>query len=711
MVKKKGLGAGAKCSVLVRYLHPAKEVRETLVNKRHNERLHGLVAIRLEEKIINRKNQPCVIFRHEDFDGIELRCVKRFTKVEEEGHPDHLFDGEGRREAPNDDSIAMEAPTNPNRSEFSHTPLPDGIFHMGNRAEDMAAVRGMGFSVDDDNEPAPENVPQEAARNNLHNLEEGQTWGWMGFDDRKVKNIPNVKPTLIGLSSVVLEGISYAGMFKLFFPRSVMLTILHETNNEMDDVPLSYGELLRFFGIILFMSTISGFSRRDFWSNAPVSMKTGAPYRFHEWMSLRRFESILINLVLTSKEPPEYKDPFWEVREMVERWNENMREVFSPSWIVCLDESMSIWFNKWTCPGWVFCPRKPHPFGNEYHSSCCGTSGIMFAIEMVEGKDRSKEVPTDPTNEKGNTVGLLLRMCSSIYNSGRVVILDSGFCVLQGLIELRKVGVYASAVIKKRRYWPKYCPGKAMDQRMASKDIGDTDCIEGKLDETNYCLYMMKEPDFVMKMMATYGALNPFPDEKDSTRYYMKDGNKVTKTFKFTEPYSNHYRFRHAVDDHNNLRHQVPSIEGTWVTQRWPIRVLGFLLAISEVNCFLAFRTFIWQSGKDDSTLRTFRRRMALSLIYNEDLLNQSNKRKSKRMAACTGSVHLPMSAPAHAREFSNGKWKKGAKFKYQQYTCRGDNCNKKTRNYCQCSPGHWLCKQCHAKHVMSLVSEVSREC
>ena len=51
---------------------------------------------------------------------------------------------------------------------------------------------------------------------------------------------------------------------------------------------------------------------------------------------------------------------------------------------------------------------------------------------------------------------------------------------------------------------------------------------------------MMKESDFVMRLMATYGALNPYPDEKDSTRYYTKDQEKVIQTFKFTEPFSNH---------------------------------------------------------------------------------------------------------------------------------------------------------------------------
>ena len=100
-------------------------------------------------------------------------------------------------------------------------------------------------------------------------------------------------------------------------------------------------------------------------------------------------------------------------------------------------------------------PCKPHPFGNEYHSLCCGLSGIMYSIELVEGKDQPHQSSANKFEEKGRTAGLLLRLCESIMHSGRVVIMDSGFCVLQALIELLHVGVYSSAVIKKRRYWPK----------------------------------------------------------------------------------------------------------------------------------------------------------------------------------------------------------------------------------------------------------------
>jgi len=78
---------------------------------------------------------------------------------------------------------------------------------------------------------------------------------------------------------------------------------------------------------------------------------------------------------------------------LIEAWNDNMEEQFEPSWISCLDESMSKWINQYTCPGFVFCPRKPWPFGNEYHTIACGESIILWRVEMVEGKDAPPQHP------------------------------------------------------------------------------------------------------------------------------------------------------------------------------------------------------------------------------------------------------------------------------------------------------------------------------
>ena len=88
----------------------------------------------------------------------------------------------------------------------------------------------------------------------------------------------------------------------------------------------------------------------------------------------------------TGKEPPQERDPFFPVQDLIDAWNENMKKVFHPSWIVVIDESISVWLNKYTCPGFMCVPCKPWPFGNEYHTACCALSGIMFYIELVEGK-------------------------------------------------------------------------------------------------------------------------------------------------------------------------------------------------------------------------------------------------------------------------------------------------------------------------------------
>ena len=49
---------------------------------------------------------------------------------------------------------------------------------------------------------------------------------------------------------------------------------------------------------------------------------------------------------------------------------------------------------------------------------------------------------------------MLLRVLEPIFTRGNVVILDSGFCVLKGIVELKKRGVYASALIKQESIGP-----------------------------------------------------------------------------------------------------------------------------------------------------------------------------------------------------------------------------------------------------------------
>ena len=52
----------------------------------------------------------------------------------------------------------------------------------------------------------------------------------------------------------------------------------------------------------------------------------------------------------------------------------------------------------------------------------------------------------------------------------------------------------------------------------------DCDSLHGVLDGIPYDIFSMKELDYVMKVMSTYGGLVVKEGQKDSTRKYEKDG-------------------------------------------------------------------------------------------------------------------------------------------------------------------------------------------
>ena len=49
---------------------------------------------------------------------------------------------------------------------------------------------------------------------------------------------------------------------------------------------------------------------------------------------------------------------------------------------------MMAWVGKYNFPGCMFVPRKHHPFVNEWQTIYCSLSGIMFYMELVEGRDK-----------------------------------------------------------------------------------------------------------------------------------------------------------------------------------------------------------------------------------------------------------------------------------------------------------------------------------
>ena len=211
-----------------------------------------------------------------------------------------------------------------------------------------------------------------------------------------------------------------------------------------------------------------------------------------------------------------------------------------------------------------------------------------------------------------------------------------------------------------------------------------------------------------MKLISTYGTLTPSPNQEEVIRRVRNlDGTFSNKKIKYCHPIGYHFRYRHAVDDHNNLRHSSPSLEGVWRTHRWEMHVFSFFLAVTEVNAFLACRFFIWNKRtKKNPTLHQFRKQLAYQMIENKwrkvERGEITVRRKSKRIKI-TQSHTLESALVGAKKYFGDGKWYFSTTTKYPQFTCTQQNCKTRVRSFCSCSIGRWLCKTCHLEHCRSV--------
>ena len=187
----------------------------------------------------------------------------------------------------------------------------------------------------------------------------------------------------------------------------------------------------------------------------------------------------------------------------------------------------------------------------------------------------------------------MLRMCIPIFVSGEAVVLDSGFFVAKGITELESKGVYAAALIKKRRHWPEVVHGDLIDTHFEDKEVVYVVIIE-VITEYNklFTIFCMKEPYCVMKRIASWMTLNEL--EGSSTRRYFTDssGTKEAKNFTYWKPFGFHFRYRHQVDDSNIWRHAYIYLERTWFTKSWSDRNFAWYLPVSELNTALASGQF-----------------------------------------------------------------------------------------------------------------------
>jgi hypothetical protein len=287
-------------------------------------------------------------------------------------------------------------------------------------------------------------------------------------------------------------------LWMMAFPVDYLRDVVLPEINEVLEVRATLQEVLCHLGCFYYMACFTGIDdRRKWWSRDPPSMRGGAPFRLNEYMSGARFQAITTAYRLTNLNPPEYIDKFFEIRQLQDAFNKHYETNYNPGWWNCVDESISVWLDKF-CPGFMCVPRKPHPFGNEYHTICDGFLDggypIMWRAMIQEGKDRPPELGPKKFSENGPTCGVMMRMVEPLRGSGKCVTGDSGFSVSQGCVEMdRKLGVYGQFLVKKRgRYWPKGVPGDMIEEHFKDKPIGHSETWETTFDGHPFFVHCTK---------------------------------------------------------------------------------------------------------------------------------------------------------------------------------------------------------------------------
>jgi len=210
------------------------------------------------------------------------------------------------------------------------------VFNANDRMDDISRIRAEGFEVDDDNEALPENVPVTGTppvEVNEDGLYRGQSWGWDGIDKRAEAGGGYEEPSFTNGWSP--QNKTYLEIFTHFLPFAWLETVLLVRTSaelERDNLPpLTLGELMRFIGMRLLMSMLQVWLMDEYWHYDPVPRpqeEGPCPYNFKEYMSKKRFQAIIKCLTFTDAIPPAYRDKFWQVRQMIRAWNENMASVF-----------------------------------------------------------------------------------------------------------------------------------------------------------------------------------------------------------------------------------------------------------------------------------------------------------------------------------------------------------------------------------------------
>jgi hypothetical protein len=173
--RTKRIRNGASASCFVPFLHPSALIRAKYINDYKDARISDLNVLGREVKTVSRKPTDCALVQHNEFPGQILHVALKKLHADQEGPESEFWnnDNEGEWGQAHEAQQAQQ--------DEEENVMQEAVARHGVNLEEgsIAALHAQGIEVDDDYEPAPENVPAP---------KEGQveifssSWGFEGTD-------------------------------------------------------------------------------------------------------------------------------------------------------------------------------------------------------------------------------------------------------------------------------------------------------------------------------------------------------------------------------------------------------------------------------------------------------------------------------------------------------------------------------------------------
>jgi hypothetical protein len=441
------------------------------------------------------------------------------------------------------------------------------------------------------------------------------TWKWTLVEDH-IPDKPTIEFEQVGLRGFDFENLSDHPAADVFFELwpgdyrqhlRVLNLWVAERNADIRDrrkivKEVTHREYHHFLAILLYGCGYDE-AGKDLWGvkNDYPSVYGAPDLKLYTKMSCDRFKALksIFHLGFTDPSTVDKSDPWWEIRSLVDGFNENRKAKVAASVYKVMDESMSSFRPKTSktgnLPNISYVKRKPKPLGTEFKNMVCGATRIMLALEIQEGKFPMREKPH--CDRLGATAACTTRLMELVAGCGQSELEskakpdkglgDSWFGSVTAVVEAAKNGQELIGGVKTNF---SKSPKKAMEEFMKNCPSGSyyvavcnvPDEVGMKIVFVSYKYNARKVLHFVMTDGA--GSTVPDPNRAYIARFPDEFGNLAARKVPRPACLSDYFEKSNVVDVHNQMRQGILGLEDKWVSQCGFFRVMCSIFGMCVID-------------------------------------------------------------------------------------------------------------------------------